>query len=136
MRSKKFQMNDQAKMSTTQEATEHQFLKYLSKHLVKPGLYFVSIPNGWPCKWTLSPNSKWRRRYLSKGNCNKNILLYCAIIDVICAIFFCYEGSACITCLPHNSWLFEPAFHHHHDIKVFSSQITRPPFSKWGRKQL
>ena len=21
----------------------------LSKHLVKPGLYFVSIPNGWPC---------------------------------------------------------------------------------------
>ena len=81
--------------------------------------------------FTLSPNSKWRRRYLDKGNCNKNILLYCAIIDVICAIFFCYEGSACITCLPHNSWLFEPAFHHHHDIKVFSSQITRPPFSKW-----
>ena len=22
----------------------------LSKHLVKPGLYFVSIPNGWPCR--------------------------------------------------------------------------------------
>ena len=21
----------------------------LSKHLVKPGLYFISIPNGWPC---------------------------------------------------------------------------------------
>ena len=27
-----------------------QFLVDLSKHLVKPGLYFVSIPNGWPCK--------------------------------------------------------------------------------------
>jgi hypothetical protein len=33
-------------MSTTQEPTEHQFLVDLSKHLVKPGLYFVSIPNG------------------------------------------------------------------------------------------
>ena len=33
-------------MSTTQDATEHQFLVDLSKHLVKPGLYFVSNPNG------------------------------------------------------------------------------------------
>ena len=33
-------------ISTTQEATEHQFLLDLSKHLVKPGLYFVSIPIG------------------------------------------------------------------------------------------
>ena len=36
-------------MPTTQDATEHQVLVDLSKHLVKPGLYFVSIPNGWPC---------------------------------------------------------------------------------------
>ena len=35
-------------MSTTQEATEHQFLVDLSKHLGKPGLYFLSIPNGYP----------------------------------------------------------------------------------------
>ena len=28
-------------MPTTQEPTEHQFLVDLSKHLVKPGLYFV-----------------------------------------------------------------------------------------------
>ena len=46
---KKFQMMDQAYISTTQEATEHQFLVHLSKHLVKPGLYFVSKPNGRPC---------------------------------------------------------------------------------------
>ena len=31
---------------TTQEPTEHHVLVDLSKHLVKPGLYFVSIPNG------------------------------------------------------------------------------------------
>ena len=33
-------------LSTTQEATEHHFLVDLSNHLVKPGLYFISIPNG------------------------------------------------------------------------------------------
>ena len=33
-------------MSTTKKATEHQFLVDLSKHLVKPGLYFITIPNG------------------------------------------------------------------------------------------
>ena len=49
---KKFQMVDQAQTSTTQETTEHQFLVDLSKHLVKPGLYFISIPNGWPCMYT------------------------------------------------------------------------------------
>jgi hypothetical protein len=32
-------------MSTTQEATDHQFLVYLTKNQVKPGLYFMSIPN-------------------------------------------------------------------------------------------
>ena len=37
-------------MSTTQEPTEHLFLVDLSKHLVKPGLYILSIPNGWPCR--------------------------------------------------------------------------------------
>ena len=36
-------------MPTTQEALEHQFLLELSKHLVKPGLYFMSKPNGRPC---------------------------------------------------------------------------------------
>ena len=36
-------------MSTTQEPTEHQFLVTLSKHLVEIAVYFVSIPNGWPC---------------------------------------------------------------------------------------
>ena len=46
MKSKKFQMVDQAKISTTQEAPKGQFLVDLSKHLVKQGLYFVSIPNG------------------------------------------------------------------------------------------
>ena len=30
-------------MSISQEATEHQLTVDLSKHLVKPGLYFVSI---------------------------------------------------------------------------------------------
>ena len=40
-------------MSTTQEPTEHQFLVDLSNHLVKPGLYFVSIPNGWPCMYLI-----------------------------------------------------------------------------------
>ena len=49
VRYKKFQMMDQAKISTTQEATEHQFLSELSKHVVKPGLYFMSKPNGTPC---------------------------------------------------------------------------------------
>ena len=49
VRSKKFQTVGQAQISTTQEATEHQFLVDLSKHLVKPGLYFMSKPNGWPC---------------------------------------------------------------------------------------
>ena len=29
--------------------TEHQFLVDLSKHLVKPGLYFMSKPTGRPC---------------------------------------------------------------------------------------
>ena len=34
----------------TQEATEHQVLVELSKHLVKSGLYFMSKPNGTtPC---------------------------------------------------------------------------------------
>ena len=37
-------------VSTTQEAPEHQFLVDLSKNLVKTGLYFVSIPKGWPCR--------------------------------------------------------------------------------------
>ena len=46
MRSKKFQMVDQAYIPTTQKATEDQFFVDLSKHLFKPGLYFVSIPNG------------------------------------------------------------------------------------------
>ena len=46
MRSKKLQMVDQALTSTTKEVTERQFLVDLSKQLVKPGLYFVSIPNG------------------------------------------------------------------------------------------
>ena len=47
---KKNHMIDQAEISTTQEVTEHQFLVHLSKHLVKPGLYFVSKPNGRPCR--------------------------------------------------------------------------------------
>ena len=46
MGSKKFQIVDQAQISTTQEATEHQFLVEFLKHLVKSGLNFVSIPNG------------------------------------------------------------------------------------------
>jgi hypothetical protein len=41
-----FQMVDQAEIPTTQEATQHQFVVDLSKCLVKPGLYFISIPNG------------------------------------------------------------------------------------------
>ena len=32
-----------------------QVLIELSKHLIKPCLYFISIPNGWPCIWQ-SPN--------------------------------------------------------------------------------
>ena len=36
-------------MSTTQKPAEPKFLIDLSKHLVKLGLYFVSIPNGLPC---------------------------------------------------------------------------------------
>ena len=36
-------------MSTTQEPAEHQFLVDMSKHLVEPGIYFLSIPNDWPC---------------------------------------------------------------------------------------
>ena len=44
-------------MSTTQDPTEHQFLLDLSKHLVKAGLYFVSIPSGWPCsRWSFNGN--------------------------------------------------------------------------------
>ena len=46
MWSKKFQMVDQAQISTTQEANEHKFLVDLLKHLVKPGLYFIAITNG------------------------------------------------------------------------------------------
>jgi hypothetical protein len=53
VRSKKFQMMDQAYISTTQEATEHQFLIELSKHLVKPVFYFMSKPNGTPCTYML-----------------------------------------------------------------------------------
>ena len=46
-------------MSTTQEPTEHQFLLDLLKHLVKPGLYFLSIPNGWPCMWNCQRFCTW-----------------------------------------------------------------------------
>ena len=55
MRSKKFQMIDQAQISITQEATDHQFLVDLSKHLVKTGLYFMSKPNGRPCAYHENP---------------------------------------------------------------------------------
>ena len=64
MRSKKFQMVDQAQTSTTQETTEHQFLVDLSKHLVKPGLYFISIPSGWPCITVL-----WADFVVVRSNC-------------------------------------------------------------------
>ena len=46
MRSKKFEIVDQAEIPTIEEATEHQFLVDLSKYLVKPGLYFISNPDG------------------------------------------------------------------------------------------
>ena len=52
VRSKRFQMMDQAYISTSQEATGHPFLADLSKHLVKPGLYFMSKPDGTPCRDT------------------------------------------------------------------------------------
>ena len=38
MRSKKFEIVDQAEIPTIEEATEHQFLVDLSKYLVKLGL--------------------------------------------------------------------------------------------------
>ena len=52
VRSKRFQMMDQAYISTPKEATGHPFLADLSKHLVKPGLYFMSKPDGTPCRDT------------------------------------------------------------------------------------
>ena len=45
-------MMDQAYISTSQEATGHPFLADLSKHLVKPSLYFMSKPDGTPCRDT------------------------------------------------------------------------------------
>ena len=54
MRLKKFQLVDQALISTIQEATEHQFLVDLSKYLVNPDLYFMSKPNGTPCSYLIA----------------------------------------------------------------------------------
>ena len=51
--------SDKFSIYTTQEATEHQFLLELSKHLVKPGLYFMSKPNG-------AQNSKRQENELRK----------------------------------------------------------------------
>ena len=49
MRSKKI-LNDGSSINFHYLGSpEHQFLVDLSKHLVKPGLYFVSKPNGRPC---------------------------------------------------------------------------------------
>ena len=56
-------------MSTTQEATEHQFLVDLSKHLVQPGLYFMSKPNDTPCmlKQISSHNEEWQKFLLLRA---------------------------------------------------------------------
>ena len=65
-------------LKTIEEATEHQFLVDLSKYLVKPGLYFISNPDGGPCivrrpqKMAKSSSTLWH--LLSKHEtliCNK-----------------------------------------------------------------